>query len=196
MRATRFLAAFWVILGAGVALTIGAVVLPGVATAQTLVSNGPISPYGFASYQISGYFFPSIAKGQTIDVNVSNYTPGSIEISLFPSQPYSVSPTGTPLLFLPALEGSYSHVVLTSPETQPYGMYVTSQNRSTYTLVVKSVWSPYYVIRVYLPEGIFLIILGIVGVINFTESRRREAEVRRVMSELEARKAGSPNSMA
>lgn len=191
MRASYLLAIFWVILVAGVALTVGSLVLPDVSTNQTLVSHGPISPYGAYSYQISGYFFPSIQQGQTIDLNVSDYKANSITLSFFPSQPNSVSPNGTPLLFLPNLEGPYSHIVLTSPATQPYGMYITSQNRSSFTVVVRSVWSPFYVLRVYLPEGIFLILLGAVGVVNFRESKRREEEYLRVMAEIEARKGGS-----
>jgi hypothetical protein len=193
MRARILLAVFWVILFAGVALTIGSLVLPNVSIPQRLVSHGPISPYGEYSYQISGYYFPNIPKGQSIDLNISEYKANSIAISFFPSQPGSVSPTGTPLLFLPVLQGPYTHVVLTSTATQAYGMYVTSQNRSSYTLVVNSVWSPFYVIRVYLPEGIFLVLLGVVGVINSRESQRKEEEIRRVVAELEARKGGTPS---
>lgn len=188
MRAGILLVIFWVILLAGIVLTIAAVALPNVSTSQTLVSHGPTSPYGVSAYQISGYFFPSIPEGQSIDLNISNYKPNSITVSFFPSAPNSVSPSGTPLLFLPSLEGNYSHVVLTSTATQSYGMYITSQNRSSFTLVVSSVWSPFYVLRVYLPEGIFMILLGVVGVVNFRESKRTEEEYRRVMAEVQSRK--------
>jgi hypothetical protein len=191
LRATVLLAVFAAIFVGGMVLSIGSVVLPDVTSSQTLVSHGPVTPYGVSSYQISGYFLPPIPQGQSIDINVSGYLPGTIGISLFPSGPDSLSPTGSPILFLPVLQGPYSHVTLTSTGTQAYGLLVTSLNRSSYDLVVTSVWSPYYVLRVYLPEGIFLMILGAVGVINFRESRRREAEVRKVLAEVAARKSES-----
>lgn len=188
MKEGALLVVFTAILLAGVVLVIAAFVLPNVTSNQTMVSHGPIMPYGNSSYQISGYFFPPIAEGEQISLNISDYKSNSISISFFPSAQGSVSPTGTPLLFLPNLVGSFSHVVLTSTDTQPYGMYVTSLNRSSFTLTVASAWSPYYSLRGYVSEGIFMILLGGLGAVYFRGAKQREEEYRRVLAEVRSRK--------
>jgi hypothetical protein len=191
MNAGILLAVFTAILVAGVAFVVGTYILPSVPSPQTMVSHGPIVPYGNSSYTISGYFFPPIAKGEQVTLNISGYKPGTITISFFPSAEGSVSPTGSPLLFQPNLAGTSLNVVLTSTGTQAYGMYVTSENRSTFTLTVSSTWSPFYFLRGYVSEGIFMVLLGGLGVVYFRGAKRREEEYKKVLEEVRSRKASS-----
>jgi len=156
-----------------------------------MVSHGPVTPYGNSSYTISGYFFPPIAKGEKITLNISDYKPGSIIISVFPSSEDSALPAGSPIFSQPNFAGTSSQVVLTSTATQPYFMYVTSQNRTPFTLTVSSVWSPFYFLRGYVSEGIFMILLGALGVIYFRGAKRREEEYRKVLAEVQARKTST-----
>jgi hypothetical protein len=189
MKAGTLLTVFIVILLAGVVLLVASFVLPNISAAQTMVSHGPIVPYGDSSYQISGYFFPPIAQGEKISLNITGYESESITFSFFPSAGGSVAPIGTPLLFQPTLAGTSTSVVLTSTATQPYGLFVTSLNRTPFTLTVSSVWSPYYSLRGYVSAGIFMIILGGLGVVYFRDAKRREEEIDKVLAEVRSRKA-------
>ena len=188
MKAVWFLLTSIIILGGGVALVIGAFVLPNVKSSQTMVSNGPVVAYGNGTGQISGYFFPPIDKGTQIILNFTGYKPNSITISFFPSAAGFTAPTGPPLLFLPNLADSEFHVVLTSTDTQAYGIVVTSQNRSPFTMQVRSAWSPYYSLMGYVPEGLFLLLMGAIGTVYFRGAKRRREEYERVLAEVRSRK--------
>lgn len=188
MKAAWYLLASIIILAGGITLVVAAFALPNVKSSETMVSNGPVIAYGNGTSQISGYSFPQIDKGTQIILNVTGYKPNSITISFFPSAAGSVAPTGSPLLFQPNLADSEFYVILTSTDTQAYGMYVTSLNRSPFTLQVRSVWSPYTSLMVYVPEGFFLMLLGAIGVAYFRGAKRRQEEYERVLAEVRSRK--------
>jgi hypothetical protein len=189
MKAAVFLLVSIIILAGGVALVVAAAVLPYVKSPQTMTSNGPVYSYGNGTVQISGYYFPPIDRGTQIVLDVTGYKPDSITISFFPSASSSVSPTGSPLLFQPNLGDSKFHAILTSTDTQPYGMYVNSLNRSSFTVQVHSVWSPYQYLVGYVPEGFFLMLLGAIGVAYSRGAKRRQDEYKRVVAEVQARKS-------
>lgn len=164
--------------------TVGVFVLPSVKTPQTFTTYGPNTAYGNSTYTISGYFLPPIDSGVQISLTISDFTPNSISMSLFPSDPNSVAPTGPPLVYNSNVPGPIFHIVVVSSADQPYGIYVSSLNRTRFTLSITSTWTLFYPLRGYLPVGFFLLLLGAVGAAHFNQARRKEEEYDRVMGEI------------
>jgi hypothetical protein len=181
VKASSWMLLSIVVLAAGVSLLIAALVLPHVKLPQTFSAFGPATPYGNSTYMISGYAFPEIDKGQEISIGVSEYLPGTVSISFFPAVPGSVSPSGPPILFRTDLPSPDYAITFLSPATEPYGLYVSSVNRTSFLVTVKSVWSPFDPIRGYVPEGLLLMLAGIVGWVHFRGESRREKEYERVL---------------
>lgn len=188
MNARLFLNISLIILIAGVFFSAAVFVLPNIKTPQTYMTYGPNTPYGNLNYTISGYFFPPIDAGQQISVTLFDFEPNSISMSLFPSGPSSVSPTGPPLVYDPNVVGPIFHVVVDSPADQAYGIYISSLNRTKFTMEVSSTWTLFYPLRGYLPVGFFLILLGGVGSAHFYQEGKREEEYERVVKEAQSRK--------
>ncbi len=181
MKAAAWMLLSLIVLASGVFLVIAAYSLPQVKMPETFSADGPATPYGNSTYMISGYAFPPIDRGQEIRISISGYAPGTVSISLFPSVPGSVSPVGPPLFFRTGLPGPDYQIAFDSPATQPYGLYVSSVNRTSFLLTVKSVWSPFDPIRGYVPEGLLLLLAGAVGWVHFRGETRREAEYERAV---------------
>lgn len=188
MKATRWLRISEAALIIGVALAACAFVLPGVKAPQTASSVGPVYPYSNSNYTISGYLIPPVDAGQNITLKLSGYKPNSLSLSFFPSRDNNVSPSGTPLLFVASLPWPVFSAEVVAPATQFYGIYITSTNRTGFSITITSVWSPFYPLRGYVPEGVFLIIFGVLGTGYFSAARRREREEDRVISEVAARR--------
>ncbi len=188
MKARLLLNISMFILIVGALFTIAVFVLPTIKTPQTFTTFGPNTAYGNSTYTISGYFLPPIDSGTQISLTLSDFTPNSISMSLFPSNPNSVAPIGPPLIYDSNVAGPIFHVVVVSSGDQAYGIYISSLNRTRYTMAVSSTWTLFYPLRGYLPVGFFLVLLGAVGAAHFNQSKKREEEYDRVMKEVRSRK--------
>jgi hypothetical protein len=194
LRARILLNVSLIILISGALFTVAVFVLPIIRTPQTFITYGPNTAYGNSTYTISGYFLPPIGAGVPISLTISDFTPNSISMSLFPSSPNSVAPIGPPLVYDSDVQGPIFHIVVVSPADQAYGIYISSLNRTRFTMAVTSIWTLFYPLRGYLPVSFFLILLGAVGMLYFYQAQRREEEYDRVMAELKMRDANRPTA--
>jgi hypothetical protein len=193
MKATPLLRLCEVALVAGIVLGICTIFLPGVKSPQTLTAEGPVYAYDGTDYAISGYLIPPVDAGQKIQMNLSGYKPNSMSVSLFPSRDNTVSPSGTPLVFISNVPWPTFFAQTAAPATQYYGIYVSSTNHTAFRITVSSVWSPYYILGAYVSESAFLLILGGLGTAYFTGVRKREKEYERVVSEVASRRREPPS---
>ena len=187
MKAAFFMNVSIAILVVGALFAVAVFVLPDIKTPQTLTTEGPNTAYGNSTYTISGYFLPPIDSGVPISVTLSQFMPNSLAMSLFPSDPNSISPRGPPLIYDSNVAGPIFHVVVVSTADQPYGIYISSLNRTGYLLAITSSWTLFYPLRGYIPVAFFLILLGAVGTAYFRQSKRREEEYERVVKEVRSR---------
>lgn len=188
MRAKLLLNISVFVLIVGALFTVSVFVLPSIRTPQTFTTFGPNNAYGNSTYTISGYFLPPIPSGAQIVLILSDFTPNSISVSLFPSNANSVAPIGPPLIYDSNVAGPIFRVALVSTGDQAYGIYISSLNRTRYTMAVSSTWTLFYPLRGYLPVGFFLILLGLVGTAHFNQAKKREEEYDKVMKEVRSRK--------
>jgi hypothetical protein len=127
-------------------------VLPLVKSPQETVYQGPAVSYFGGDTAVSGYYIPPVAQGSMVKIAVSNFLPGHVELSVFPTKENSISPTGGSIFFqtLP----SNITVSFTSKESQPYGIYVISYNGTTFLIRVTGVFSSYFWLASYAFFGV------------------------------------------
>ena len=162
----------------GIIFFLGTIFLPFVKTHQTAVGTGPASPYGGSDTTLSGYLIPPVDQGGRINIVITGYTPRSISFSLFPSAGGDLSPSGPPLILVSNFSGPIERLSFVSPETQAYGIYVVSGNRTQFVIAVDGYWSPYYNLRGYASEGLFVALGGFLAYYYF-----RHFELRRAIEE-------------
>ena len=143
MRKYRVLGA--VLLSLGVAFLILGFVLPEYRTPQTLTASGP--NVTFASerdYWIDFYLIPPIDEGQPITLTLVSNKPGSIQICLGPFDTQTSLFSG-PVVVNEMLGQNETELVVSGRATKSamYSLRITNWN-STYSVRVRSVWSPYY----------------------------------------------------
>jgi hypothetical protein len=154
---------------------------------------GPVVPYRGSNETLSGYFIPPVDVGETINISVSLFSRASLDILIFPTGEGSIAPAGPPLLQASPPGTSYA-TSLVSPQTQAYGIYVVSHNRTEFLLRVASVWSPYYVFRTYLLPAVALVMATGVATYYFTLATKREEVFEEALAE--ARSSGSGSTKA
>ena len=170
----------------GIALTAGTLVLPGVRTHQVALVTGPAYPYGSATTTLSGYLIPPVEKGTNVSIVITGYSPHSIYFSLFPARGGDIAASGPPLILTSNFTGQIARLRFVSPDTQAYGIYIVSGNRSQYVLAVEGVWSPYYYLRGYASEGLFLLLVGFLAYYYFRHWEFRRSVEEKAMAEAKA----------
>ncbi|MDA4127742.1 MAG: hypothetical protein OK452_11175 [Thaumarchaeota archaeon] len=122
-------------------------VLPLVKSQQEVFYQGPAVSYFGGDTAVSGYYIPTVDQGSMVKIAVSNFVPGGIELSVFPTKEGEISPTGGSVFFqtLP----SNITVSFTSKSAQAYGIYVISYNGTTYVMRVSAVFSSYFWLTAY-----------------------------------------------
>ena len=183
-------------LGAPLVFALATVALPQVTYPQVAVHDGPELPYGNSTYAISAYYIPTVPEGVPISVQISGYLPGTVVLSFFPSAQSVVNPTGSPDIQFDRPLGSTSNDTIVSPASQAYGIYVVSYNGTGFRLAVSSVWSPFYVVRIYTFPAMFAVIVTALMVYYFHEVGDRRRAEREVMKSLAAGRKGDSGSRA
>lgn len=164
--------------------------LPFISLPQTVTYQGPEVPYDGVNYTINGYFIPTVAQGELINVTFCCYLPHDVLLSLFPSRNSEISPSAPAILNLDPTTNATSFASVPAPSTQPYGIYVIAYNHTSYGLTISSTWSPFYVVRFY-TVWLFLFMSGSGAAAYYywqTAARRRDE--RRVRAELAERGSG------
>jgi hypothetical protein len=136
-----------------IAFTSSCLILPEVATTQTIEEVGPTAPYGAANYTFSGYVIPPVPANSQIVVAIDAYLPYSLTFSMFPTAAGNLAPTGPALLVLSNFTGAPFRVSVTVPAAEPYAIFITSINRTAYAIAIKGTWSLFYVLRGYVFVG-------------------------------------------
>jgi len=131
-------------------------VLPNVKSAQDAVYRGPAGSYAGGDTAVSGYYIPTVDVGSKVSVSIENFVPGTIDISIFPSQAGAIAPVpgSVPVYVKSPLFNQTA--TFRANSTQPYGVYVISRNNTRFTLVVMATYSPYYWLTAYNSVGVFL----------------------------------------
>jgi len=127
-------------------------VLPLVKSQQEVIYQGPAVSYFGGDTAVSGYYIPTVDQGSMVKIAVSNFAPGDVELSVFPTREGTISPTGGSIFFqtLP----SNITVSFTSKSEQPYGIYVISYNGTTFVMRVSAVFSSYFWLTAYTFFGV------------------------------------------
>jgi len=157
-----------------VAFTVCTLILPGVQTTQTIVEQGPTTPYGQANYTFSGYVIPPVPAHSQIVVAIDAYIPYSLTFSLFPAASGNLSPTGPALLVLSNFTGAPFRVSATAPAAEPYAIFIASTNRTAYAIAIKGTWSLFYVLRGYVFVGFLASLASILAASYFRAFERRK----------------------
>lgn len=126
--------------------------LPLSKTQQEVTYQGPEVSYFGGNSTVSGYYVPTVDQGSTVKIALSNFIPGDVEISVFPTKEGTIAPSGGPI-FLQTLHSNFT-VSFKAQATQPYGVYVISYNRTTYLMRVFAVFSPYFWLGSYAFAGV------------------------------------------
>ncbi len=126
--------------------------LPLLKSQQEVTYNGPVVSYFGGDTAVSGYYIPTVDQGSSVKIALSNFVPGDVEISVFPTKEGTIAPSGGPI-FLQTLHSNFT-VSFKAQATQPYGIYVISYNRTTYLMRVFAVFSPYFWLGSYAFAGV------------------------------------------
>jgi len=70
---------------AALVFTACCLILPEVSTNQTIVEEGPTTPYGQADYTFSGYVIPPVPAHSQIVVAIDGYLPNSLTFAMYPT---------------------------------------------------------------------------------------------------------------
>ncbi len=169
----------------GVVFTLATVILPLVKTHQTAIAAGPSSSYGNTDSTLSGYLIPPVDKGGLISIVITGYTPRSLSFSLFPTNSGDLAPAGAPILILNNFTNPITHLAVVSPDTQAYGIYIVSTNRTQFVIAVEGTWTPYFDLRGYTSEGLFAALGGFLAYFYFKHFEFRRSIEEKALAELE-----------
>ncbi|HEV2227198.1 MAG TPA: hypothetical protein VGR56_10395 [Nitrososphaerales archaeon] len=126
--------------------------LPLVKSPQEVTYLGPAVPYFGGNTTVSGYYIPTVDQGSTVKIAVSNFVPGDVEISVFPTKEDAIAPTSGPE-FIQSLSANIT-ISIPVRMTHAYGIYVISYNGTTYVLRVFATFSPYFWLGSYAFAGV------------------------------------------
>jgi len=155
------------ILGLVLAFTTG--YLPTVKVHQTAINTGPTSPYGNSTSTFSMFLVPTVDAGSTLKIVVTGYSPNSLTFSLFSTPEGDFNPVGAPVVSLSNFSKPVTRIIVVSPATQAYGIFIFSGNRTQFVLAVDGTWSSYYPLRSYFPEAMFMALAGLLAYFYFRQ---------------------------
>lgn len=164
-------------------------ILPLYKSPQQAVYKGPAVLYSGASTTISGYYIPTVDAGSKVVVSIDDFIPGAVDISVFPSQPGAIAPTGGPVYIKTPLINTTGY--FTSDATQAYGIYVVSRNSTKFTLIIDATYSQFYWLSTYASVGVFLSFATAILLYYYTfTSRRWRAEQQAIREAREGTQGG------
>ena len=165
----KYLAAIF--LAVSVVFLTSDIVLPQWKSPQKAVYYGPLSGYAPDGSTISGYYIPTVDNGSTVRISIYNFIPGSLDISVFPSENGGIAPSGTPVYTkTPSINSSF---YFRAGATQPYGMYIISRNFTKFTLIVEATYSPYFWVSNYTSLAIIAVLGSFVLLYYYTFTSKR-----------------------
>jgi hypothetical protein len=157
-----------------VAFTACCLVLPEVATEQTMVEEGPTSPYGAVNYTFSGYVIPPVPAHSQIVVAIDGYIPNSLTFSMFPAAAGNLDPTGPALAVFSNFTGAPIRISVIAPASEPYAIFMSSSNRTSFGIAIKGTWSLFYVLRGYVFVGFLASVATILGTYYLRAQEKRK----------------------
>jgi hypothetical protein len=176
---------------AAVVFTVMCVLLPEVKTQQTIIREGPTSPYGTSDYTFSGYVIPPVPAGSRIVVAIEGYLPYSLTFSLFPAARGDLNPTGPALLVLSNFTGAPFRISVMAPASESYAIFIASLNRTGFAIGVGGTWSLFYVLRGYVFEGFFASVAAALATYYFRSAERRREIEESAIREMKSQEAAA-----
>jgi hypothetical protein len=149
--------------------------LPEVKSQELTSYQGPAVSYGpgnsaLDNTSLSGYYIPPVSPGSTITVSFYDFIPKTIDISIFPTNPGDLSPSGSPIYFGNLVTNATYRFTAASG---PYGMYVISRNRTSYTLKIGAYYSRYFWIAQYDFIGVIATVSSAILLYYYTFTSKR-----------------------
>lgn len=195
MRARNARKVSGAIFGVAVALLFATLVLPTLKYPETASGSLPAVPGKTPSYQLVWYNIPPVQPGTLVNVTLSGFNPGSLEVSLSPLVGDSILPA---LYYVTV--GNQSTYSFSTLVTHSYSLQiiVVSYNGTGYTVRYSGVWSPFSDLGVYTAPAVFVIIAsGLAAYYYGTRIKREEAEeaVNRELRD-EARQRGEARDLS
>ncbi len=90
---------------------------------------------------------------------------------------------GPAALIISDFNGARVHVSGIALATECYAIFITSTNRTAFVMGIRATWSLFYVLRVYVNEGVFVSIAGALAFSYFRYFERRRAVEEEVVRE-------------
>ena len=143
---------------------------------------GPTVPYKRGNETLSGYYIPTVDAQENITITIQFFTKASLDITVFATGEGSIAPQGPPLL-LERPSGTSFSTEVESTQSQAYGVYIVSYNRTEFLLTVASVWSPFYGLRTYFVPAVALVFASGVASYYFILAARREETFEKALTE-------------
>jgi hypothetical protein len=165
-------------------------ILPEISTEQTMLAEGPTTPYGQADYTFSGYVIPPVPLHSEIIVAIDGYIPNSLTFSMFPAASGNLAPTGPALIAVSNFSGAPFRVTVNAPVAEPYAIFVSSTNRTSFAIAIKGTWSLFYVLRGYIFEGFFATLGALLATYYFRTVENRKALEEEAVREATSHGAG------
>ncbi len=153
------------LLAIGVLLILAGLLLPLIKLPQTFEASGPRTPFSqTTTYWVDWYRVPPISAGEKLMVELTTMEAQRAQLAVFPLRGEGEELAGLAVI-IAALGGNETHFQkeIVAPVTARYLFMVVSFN-STFTLTVKSTWSPFYDARTSAILGVFLAGLAIVSI--------------------------------
>ncbi len=162
-----------VLITAGVVLIFISTVLPQLKSEQTLVRKGPGVPLTDGiSYWIDTFILPPIDEGSQFYVNLRTERPGNESVTVFPYANGQF--IGSKPLVNWVFERDQSSFMVSTVVTVSSSYFVSIYSRmNNYTLTIRSTWSPYDSLRVYLYWGIAALPAGLL-ILYYDRIRERQ----------------------
>src|SRR2546426_10083548 len=116
---------------------------------------------------------PPVDVQKHIAITISYFSWASLDTTVFATGEGSIAPQGPPLLQERPSGTSFSTEV-ESTQSQAYGVYIVSYNRTEFLLTVASVWSPFYGLRTFFAPAVAFVFAAGVATYYFTLAAKRE----------------------
>lgn len=162
-------------------------VLPEVRSPQDTSYRGPSVPYLNGTTALSGYYIPTVEKGSQVNITFTDFVPRMLEISVFPTQPGNIAPVpGVLPVFAKTLVNNFT-LTFKALDTQPYGVFVISYNKTTFVMRVRAIYSSYYWLSTYSAVGVIATLASGILLYYYTFTARRWMDEQQAVREATAR---------
>ena len=143
---------------------------------------GPTVPYKGGNETLSGYYIPPVDAQKKITITILYFSKASLDITVFATGEGSIAPQGPPLLQERPSGTSFSTEV-ESTQSQAYGIYIVTYNRTEFLLTVASVWSPFYGLGTFFAPAVAFVFAAGVATYYFTLAAKREEVFEKALTE-------------